>query len=451
VGKAAAARALLAVIQASAWGAVLSLPRGLVWGGDTAWQEAVGRWMLVNRQVMLRDVFSWTCFGREYVNHSWAWDCVLAALNALNPWCAYALLFALPAGLVAACLYLVLRPRGEAALPLAFGFTALVAATPVWHVRPAVWGLALFCLGLVLAAEGGRSTWALPLLAAAGANVHAGSALFLPVLAVLAPFSRPGKALLGALTAAGLLLNPWGAAIWGHVVLSALVTQPALKAIPEWQPPALPSLPGLGAAACAALVLPAVKRRDPAALLAAPFLAAGCFSQRHLPFAFVLAAAVAGDGGAALVLPPRRVLLACLAVCAASAAALACQLYALAPAAAAGEPISVQAERAAGVLRARGAERPFCPPGVGDFLVGKVPVFADGRADFYSRHGGWWQKAAELSDLRRDPADLGRWGCDAAVVATGSPLDYYLAQSDEWECAMRGEAISVYIPKPRGR
>lgn len=442
------ARALFPFLQASAWGAVLSLPRGLVWGGDTAWQEAVGRWMLENRRVMTHDVFSWTCPDAVYVNHSWLWHCALAALKSLDPWCAYAVLFALPAGLTSACLYLLLRPRGEAALPLAFGFTALVAATPVWHMRPAVWGLALFCLGLVLALRGGRAAWALPLLAAAGANVHAGSALFLPALTVLAPFPRPRKVFLGVLTAAALLLNPWGIAMWGHVILSALVTQPALKDIPEWQPPTPLSLPGLGAAACAALALPGLKRRDPAALPAAAFLVAGLFSQRHLPFAFVLAAAVAGGVGAALALPPRRVLSACLAVCLASAAALTHQLCAPAPAAAAREPVSVQAERAAEALRARGAERPFCPPGVGDFLVGKAPVFADGRADFFEAHGGWWSKAAELSYLKRDPADLERWGCDAAVVATGSPLDRYLAE--KWECVMRGEAISVYLPT-RGR
>jgi hypothetical protein len=216
---------------------------------DTFWHIAAGAWMLDHRQVLHKDVFSYTYPGHPWASHEWLAEVIMAGAYRLAGWTGVILLFAASIGLAA---WLLARgvarwlgPLGQAAaLVLAFlviGPTVL--ARPHLLMLPI---LVTWTLEMLAAREAHRAPhWWLAGLMLLWANLH-GSFVFGFVL--LAGFGLEALIERGTdrlktirdwapvtvLTALAALATPHG--ISGLLAPFSIMLMGTLNQIIEWRP-----------------------------------------------------------------------------------------------------------------------------------------------------------------------------------------------------------------------
>jgi hypothetical protein len=239
-----------AVLFSTVLAAALVLWQGNVFNDpDTFWHIAAGGWMIDHRQVLHRDIFSYTYAGRPWASHEWLAEVVMAAAYRLAGWVGVLLLFATSIGLAA---WLLARgvarwlgPLGQA-VALVSAFLVIgptVLARPHLLMLPILVG---WTLEMLAARAAGRAPyWWMAGLMVVWANLH-GSFVFGFVLAAgfgLEALLAPGAdrlrvirdwGLFGALIALAALVTPHG--ISGLVAPFQIMLMGTLNQIIEWKP-----------------------------------------------------------------------------------------------------------------------------------------------------------------------------------------------------------------------
>ncbi|PZQ63724.1 MAG: hypothetical protein DI570_07870 [Phenylobacterium zucineum] len=236
--------------------ATMALRPGILDDGDTYWHLAVGAWMLDHRQVLDRDIFSFTAAGTRWVSHEWLSEVLMAGAWRLGGWSGLVVLFAAAAasafGLQARAMARHLPPLSLVlALSLAFALSAKGLLT-----RPHVLALPLmvgWTVAMLRAREAGRAPHpALALLIVLWANLH-GSFIFAFVLAgafglEALTTARPDArwrvvrdwGLFGACCAVAATATPHGVA--GLIHPFTITGMKTLGVIDEWRPTAFGTL-----------------------------------------------------------------------------------------------------------------------------------------------------------------------------------------------------------------
>lgn len=216
---------------------------------DTYWHITAGGWMIDHRQVLNRDVFSYTYAGRPWASHEWLAEIIMAAAYRAGGWIGVMILFAATFGLsgflMARGVSRWLGGLGQAvALVMAFLVIApTVLARPHLLMLPILVG---WTLEMLAAREQNRAPrwWIAPLMAI-WANLH-GSFVFGFVLAggfgleaLLARGANRLKVirdwgLFGLITLAAALVTPHG--IQGLIAPFQIMSMGTLDAIIEWKP-----------------------------------------------------------------------------------------------------------------------------------------------------------------------------------------------------------------------
>lgn len=151
---------------------------------DLFWHLASGKIALTGGGILTEDVFSYTRFGNEWVNHSWLSQIILYGLYELGGMGAMGLLVAFGAALIAGLVFLQMSgPPIFRAFIIVLGSLVL---SPVWTPRPQLFSLILFAgLGLFLHRVkwcGWRKFYLLPILFCLWGNLHGGFALGLMLI-----------------------------------------------------------------------------------------------------------------------------------------------------------------------------------------------------------------------------------------------------------------------------
>lgn len=194
---------------------------------DLSYHVRAGNMILHSGTIPITDSFTFTVAGAAWPNHQWGAQLLLALLHRAGSWATLAALRALLAGLSFALVYLACRASGvssRTASLLTFG--GYVLALPALALRPQLFAVPLVALTLwALASRSERPArlWIIPVVAVACANVH-GSFVLLVVLVGFAWLDdvlrgQPGSRrllIVGALTAAGTLVNPFGVSVWTY-------------------------------------------------------------------------------------------------------------------------------------------------------------------------------------------------------------------------------------------
>ncbi len=239
--------------------ALLALPLCLDATGDPDlwWHLRLGQWIADNHAVPHTEFFSYTANGAPLVAHEWLSELLFWAVHGVVGLAGLAVLVGLVtwSGLLA--LAWIARQHGASGFNV--GVVLLLGAKamqPITGTRPQMLTFALLCWSLFLLdrhlRRGGRRVWLLVPLVVLWANLHAGFAVGLGILAAalaagvvdawwqheLDPARRwrlvtAAAALL--LCVAAALLNPNGIDLYRYALLGS--TPAAHQLIQEWQPP----------------------------------------------------------------------------------------------------------------------------------------------------------------------------------------------------------------------
>jgi hypothetical protein len=273
---------------------------------DLAYHIRAGALTLDTGLIPAADTFTFTAYGRPWLNQQWGAQVVLAAVYRAAGWAGLAILRAALVGALAGLVYHACRGHGVNRRVAAWlTIAAFATASVALGLRPQLFGLVFFAATLLLLAERRdrpRLLWLVPLVVVAWANAH-GSFFLGPVLVGLAWLEdvhdgHPAatRTFLAAIAAAfAALLNPFGPAVWLYA--SGLTTNPLVtERISEWQPTTLRSVAGLAFFATALLVAAFLARRGrttswPALLAFAVFFGIGAWAVRGIAW-WALGAAV---------------------------------------------------------------------------------------------------------------------------------------------------------------
>jgi len=221
---------------------------------DLAYHVRTGDMILSSGSIPRVDTFTFTVYGRPWLDQQWLAQVVFAWFFRYGGW---ATLAALQATLVAATffpIYLACRAAGAqprtASLLTIGGF---VVASPALAMRPQLLALPLFAMTLWVlagrAAHPGR-LWLVPVFTALCSNVHGSFALFPLVVGIAwlddlrtrSPL-RWRTFTVGALSLLATLVNPFGPRVWSYAY--DLSTNPVIrKTISEWAPVSLAQISG---------------------------------------------------------------------------------------------------------------------------------------------------------------------------------------------------------------
>jgi hypothetical protein len=217
---------------------------------DTFWHVTAGGWMIDHRQVLHKDVFSYTFAGKPWASHEWLAEVIMAAVFRAGGWTGIMLLFGASFGLAG---FLLARGvsrwlggLGQAASLV----TAFLVIGPTVLARPHLLMLPIlvgWTLEMLAAREEKRAPhwWIAPLMAI-WANLH-GSFVFGFVLAggfgleaLLARGANRLKVirdwgLFGVLTLIAALITPHG--VSGLISPFQIMLMGTLNQIIEWKPP----------------------------------------------------------------------------------------------------------------------------------------------------------------------------------------------------------------------
>lgn len=167
---------------------------------DFWWHLRAGKLIWETRAVPHADVFSATFAGREWVAHEWLSEVLMYLVHQSLGYAGLVVCFAL---VISAAMWIAYRRCAAAARhPYVAGFALLLgalAASPTWGARPQMFSFLFAAVFLALlddyaAGRSRRAVWWLVPLTALWANMHAGFALGLALV---------------ALTVVGLFLDCW--------------------------------------------------------------------------------------------------------------------------------------------------------------------------------------------------------------------------------------------------
>lgn len=470
--------------------------------GDVWWHIRAGREILASGAIPRTDTWSLVTPGAAWTSQDWLSNVVLAALDGLGPvgHTMASLLYSALVVIALVLLWLALSVRGSTGWlgRIVWLATGLTVAGPTLGVRVQVVDLlfaaaTLLVLWHYLAHRRRRWLIALPLLAMAWANLHAGwVVLFLlggAVLAgefldALAGRRLPGQAPplagrdAGWLLAAGLAslaavaLNPNGAALYAYPLTTSLIAAHR-DYLAEWSPPDIALLPGQLLAGFLVLgVLPALalgaRRARCGDLLVLLGLTLMAVSAARFLLLIPLAAAVSSllldpilaesRFGRRLARPLRSLArpartaglgllnaLLCAAVLAAGALVAAARVSPAAQARSIAEHMPVAAVD--WLLDHPSGRRPFNTYSWGGYLGYRrpeLPVFIDGRSDVYG--DAPIRAYADAVQLNVDPATLlDGYGIDHVLFNTGTPLARWLDARSEWQRVYRDPLATIWV------
>ena len=220
---------------------------------DLAYQIRAGEIMLDSHHVLRTDPFTFTAFGRPWLDQQWGAQVLLAQIFRWGGWELLALTRAAVAAASFWLLYVACRARGAGVRPAAWlSLGGLLVAIYGFAPRPQMFGFLLFAMTLAVVSERDRRPrlqWILPLIVIVWANVH-GSFVLGPVVLVLAwledrhrhvASSRTILVTIASIAAA--TVNPFGLRVWQYVVELSSNAQ-VRNTIEEWQPPKITSASG---------------------------------------------------------------------------------------------------------------------------------------------------------------------------------------------------------------
>src|SRR5437763_10656791 len=192
---------------------------------DLAYHIRAGNIMLDTHHVIRTDTFSFTAFGKPWVDQQWGAQILLTLLYRLGGWSVLVFVRAVSGAVVLLLVFLACRTRGAtmkqaSGLTLGAGALALAGLMP----RPQMFGIVLFALTVWVLSQRDRRPrllYLLPALVAVCANLH-GSFFLGAVLAGLAFLEDlrrrspvAGRTLLvTVLSVVAPVLNPFGLRVW---------------------------------------------------------------------------------------------------------------------------------------------------------------------------------------------------------------------------------------------
>jgi len=230
---------------------------------DLYWHLSAGRYIVENLKLPAADFLSWTEQGAPWTDFEWLVQLLYYGAHSLAGAAGF---FALKTAVLGASFYFFFRTLADKGLARSAFF-----ALPLWglalmansDLRPENFSVLFFAVLLwrLEAARAAGLPWpaapagfaGLALLFAVWANLHAGFAYGLLLLAGYAAGNRADAALfpsagrgglrlplLGlAAAAAGTLLNPWGPALYSILLQHAAEAGDMARYLAEWAPPSL--------------------------------------------------------------------------------------------------------------------------------------------------------------------------------------------------------------------
>lgn len=443
---------------------------------DFWWHLKTGDY-IVHNGIPRTDPFSWTRGGDAWVAHEWLSEVLIYGIQQSLGYAANVVLFALATSAALAIAYAAARRQGAGTQPLvALMLLAVVVMGTFVTVRPQVFTWLLFSVFLyILAASYDRQrapVWALPPLMALWANLHLGFFYGLMLVglwlaALCFDAVRGGERSLRApvaiaaacVIAAGL--NPSGPEILWYPLRYVFDSQVTNEMIAEWKRPDILfpfQTPIFVVAGMLALSLASRARPRPfLCLVTVAVIVLSMQAVRNAPFAAIVMLPVCGgtmarrwpwataerDSGSRMNL--------------ATAASLTLLVGLVVPlmALSGGREIAF-GEPSEDRFPSQGAEfvrqkypgtRLFNDYNAGGYLVYKlypdVPVFIDGRTDFYGNGLMREYFDAQFAEPGWE-ATLDKYDVEVVMVARRYPLAEALAGDSGWEKVFEGEAEVVY-------
>ncbi len=213
---------------------------------DTGWHIRTGQWILANRMIPMRDLFSFTKPGGVWFAWEWLSDMLFAGMYSLGGLAAVSIFAILTISLTFAFLFRLVRQKSNAIIAVCVTMIAAAASSVHWLARPHLFTLlfvVIFYRILERARErlargaDARVLWALPAATVLWTNLHGG---FLAGIALIAAYGV-GELLRFALSAddvtqavarssarqylacaaasmAASLVNPYGWQLHAHLV-----------------------------------------------------------------------------------------------------------------------------------------------------------------------------------------------------------------------------------------
>src|SRR5947208_2294709 len=137
--------------------------------GDTGWHIRTGEWILANRQVPARDIFSFSKPGEPWFAWEWLTDVLFAGLNALGGLQAVVIFTILMISVTFTGLYFLVRSKSNPVVAIVVTMLAAASSSIHWLARPHLFTLlflVLFYAALERVNEGRTRFAAVPILAA---------------------------------------------------------------------------------------------------------------------------------------------------------------------------------------------------------------------------------------------------------------------------------------------
>ncbi|MBY0505722.1 MAG: hypothetical protein K2X03_17540 [Bryobacteraceae bacterium] len=465
-------------------------PNGLLSDAATGFHIRTGERILDTGSLPYQDPFSFSKPGQTWYAWEWLADLLFAAIFQMGglKW-----IVVLSAATLAGCCWLTLRAMvraGANALAAIFVLHAVIGAGSVHFLaRPHIFTILFLTIAFGLLwwdQPGSRRIWWLMPLTAVWVNLHGGFAGLLVTLAVLSvgsvlegQYRRAGRwgGLLGGCLAASLV-NPYGYHLHVHMA-DYLRADWIRKMVQEFQAPVLETASGVyfecllfaGLAAAARL---AWQGNWSWALLVAAWGHASLLSVRHVPiFAALVAPPVAlmlSDAmGWFAERDGRKSVAAMLQAIGREHAPNVLRMSAMIPALlltllASDAGLSYPADFPEGkfpvamIAKHRTLieqSRLFTLDAWGDYLVyrhyPRQQVFFDGRTDYYGRR----MSEEYLALVNGGPGwrqTLHKYGVNAVMLSTASPLTQSLALEPGWQLVDTQDAVALYrlSRKPSG-
>jgi hypothetical protein len=446
---------------------------------DFWWHLRVGDDIL-RHGIPREDTYSWTMRGEPFVAHEWLSEALIAAVQRGFGYWGNVVIFDLIAiGALAVMAALAMRLGVGSRTITLLSVVAVAAMLAFVTVRPQAFTWLFFSIyvyALTVEPDSRRTRIGLPLMMILWANLHLGFTYGLVVLGALLAArvidrlrgrgaDVLGAAALLALCTVATFANPHGPAILTYP-FTYLDDREALSMISEWQSPLtinltlIPYL--LSVLALIAAAWPTLRRSTFHGLLLLGFLGISFGAARNIPFVALLLVPLAG---AALQRAPaetneaapkrRRRTTMPLRLAAPLFAGVLVALFAVAVRVAdaslstIGGPNDADyphggAAYAQEHLRDAHIYNHYTWGGYLLWAAPDVPVFIDGRSDFYG--GPFIEDWATIGKLEPGWEELmAEYGIDAAFINTGSRLARELRADPRWEEVFTGRTESIFV------
>ena len=231
-------------------GALLFLSYGYteMQGSDMWWHIAAGRELLQTGTLWMVDDWSWTAYGKDWLNHEWLSDIIYYGWVSL--WGVQSLVYWKWLVIISTfgiLQYVLTRQTGSPLAGLVCAGLAAAIAAPFMDVRPHLYSLLMFSVLLLLLLGRRSSTWLLALLFVIWVNLHGGFFFGLMALGILLfpwrDFSLDnlrGAVLVGVICLLAAALNPSGIGTFLYPLKYAFDETSPFRTLGEWLSPFKP-------------------------------------------------------------------------------------------------------------------------------------------------------------------------------------------------------------------